>query len=112
MCTRGVREGYSIPYHTIILGAGPVWWCITQLFSALSLRCLQTRIRPSWCCRQMRDSSAKKTSFHSAARILHSSYHLRRKRLWFCVRVRPSNGRIADRPLGFERRRMVRADNE
>ncbi|GFV56642.1 uncharacterized protein TNCV_951541 [Trichonephila clavipes] len=44
----------------------PVWRCITQLFSILSPRCLQTRIRSSWCCRQMRDSSVKTTSFHSA----------------------------------------------
>ncbi|GFX42016.1 hypothetical protein TNCV_4516241 [Trichonephila clavipes] len=32
-----------------------------QLFSILSARCLGTRIRPSWCCRQMRDSSVKTT---------------------------------------------------
>ncbi|GFW19338.1 hypothetical protein TNCV_256651 [Trichonephila clavipes] len=36
-------------------------------FSVISPRWLQIRIRSSWCCRQMRDSSTKTTSFHSAA---------------------------------------------
>ncbi|GFV92753.1 hypothetical protein TNCV_1376031 [Trichonephila clavipes] len=112
MSTRGEREGYPIPPHTIIPGAGPVWQCITQLFSILSPRCLQTRIRPSWCCRQMRDSSVKTTSFHSAAHILLSLQQWRRRHLWFCAKGRPSNGRLADRPLCCKRRRMVRADTE
>ncbi|GFT89438.1 hypothetical protein TNCV_4387191 [Trichonephila clavipes] len=43
----------------------------------------------------MRDSSVKTTSFHSAAHILLSSYHWRRRRLWFCVKGRPSNRRLA-----------------
>ncbi|GFU91042.1 hypothetical protein TNCV_4923731 [Trichonephila clavipes] len=51
----------------------------------LSPRCLQTRIRPSWCCRQMQNSSVKTTSFHSAAHILLSSHHWWRRRLWFYV---------------------------
>ncbi|GFW30264.1 hypothetical protein TNCV_3850351 [Trichonephila clavipes] len=50
--------------HTIILSAGPVWRSITHVLSILSTRCLQTRIRPLWCCRQMHDSSVKTTSFH------------------------------------------------
>ncbi|GFU47513.1 hypothetical protein TNCV_2000181 [Trichonephila clavipes] len=69
---------------------------------------LQTRIQPSWCCRQMRDSSVNTTAFHSAAHILLSSHHWRWIRLWFCVKGRPSNGRLADRPLYFKRRRMGR----
>ncbi|GFV11569.1 hypothetical protein TNCV_975591 [Trichonephila clavipes] len=64
-----------IPPHTMIPGAGPVGRCVTQLFSILFPRCLQIRIRPSWCCRQMRDSSVKATSFHSAAHILLSEHH-------------------------------------
>ncbi|GFU57682.1 hypothetical protein TNCV_3638371 [Trichonephila clavipes] len=44
----------------------------------------------------MRDSSVKTTSFHSAAHILLSSHHWWRRRLWFCVKGRPSNGRLAD----------------
>ncbi|GFW29520.1 hypothetical protein TNCV_399551 [Trichonephila clavipes] len=52
-----------------------------QLFSILSARCLGTRFRPSWCCRQMRDSSVKTTSFHSATHILLSSHHWRRRHL-------------------------------
>jgi len=35
------------PPHTIILGAGPVWRCITQLFSIVSPLCLQTRMQTS-----------------------------------------------------------------
>ncbi|GFY01179.1 hypothetical protein TNCV_5076461 [Trichonephila clavipes] len=89
-----------------------MWQCITQLFSILSPRCLQTRNRPSWCCRQMRDSSVKATSFYSAAHILLSSHHWWLRRLWFCVKGRPSNGRLADRPLYCKRRRMVRANTE
>ncbi|GFV18915.1 hypothetical protein TNCV_4758001 [Trichonephila clavipes] len=83
-----------------------------QLFCILSPRCFQTRIRPSWCCKQMRDSSLKTTSFHSAAHILLSSLHWWRRRLWFYVKGRPSNGRLADRPLCCKRRRMVRTDTE
>ncbi|GFW81829.1 hypothetical protein TNCV_2885031 [Trichonephila clavipes] len=98
------------PYHNT--------WCRTSvavhnatvqhLLSTVS----QTRIRPSWCCRQMRDSSAKTTSFHSAAHILLSSPHWRRRRLWFYVKGRPSNGRLADRQLYCKRRRMVRKYTE
>ncbi|GFW20614.1 uncharacterized protein TNCV_1048371 [Trichonephila clavipes] len=73
---------------------------------------LNTRIRPSWCSRQMRDSSVKTTSFHYAAHILLSSHHWRRRRLWFFVKGRPSNGCLEDRPLCCKRRRMVRADIE
>ncbi|GFV95338.1 hypothetical protein TNCV_4587131 [Trichonephila clavipes] len=36
----------------------------------------------------------------------------RRRRLWFCVKGRPSNARLADRPLCCKRRRMVRVDTE
>ncbi|GFW84219.1 hypothetical protein TNCV_4878821 [Trichonephila clavipes] len=112
MRTRGERELYPIPPHTIIPGSGPVCRCITQLFSILSPWYRQTRIRPSWCCRQMRDSSVRTTSFHSAAYILLSSHHWRPRRLWFCVKGRPSNGRLVDIPLCCKRRRMVRADTE
>ncbi|GFY16944.1 hypothetical protein TNCV_3690021 [Trichonephila clavipes] len=54
----------------------------------------------------MRDSSVKTTSFHSSTHILLSSHHWRRRRLWFCVKCRPSNGRLADRPLCCKRRQM------
>ncbi|GFY14429.1 hypothetical protein TNCV_1314831 [Trichonephila clavipes] len=47
----------------------------------------------------MRGSSVKTTSFHSATNILLSSHHWRWRRLWFCVKGRPSNGCLADRPL-------------
>ncbi|GFW94790.1 hypothetical protein TNCV_4248301 [Trichonephila clavipes] len=77
-----------------------------MLFSILSPRCLQTRIRPSWCCRQMCDSSVKAISFPSDTHILLSSHHWRRRRLWFCVKGRPSNDRLEDRPLYCKRRRM------
>ncbi|GFY06139.1 integrase catalytic domain-containing protein [Trichonephila clavipes] len=62
--------------------------------------------------RQMRDPSVKTTSFHSAAHILLSPHHWRRRRLWFCVMGRLSNGCLADRPFCCKRRRMVRADTE
>ncbi|GFU90193.1 hypothetical protein TNCV_3873971 [Trichonephila clavipes] len=110
--TKGVRELYTIPPHIIIPCAGPVWRCITQLFSILSPQCHQTRIRPSWFCRQMRDSSVKTTSFHSATHILLSSHHWRQRHLWFCVKGRRSNERLADRPLCCKWCRMVRADTE
>ncbi|GFV90445.1 hypothetical protein TNCV_50201 [Trichonephila clavipes] len=55
----------------------------------------------------MRDSSVKTPSFHSADHILLSSHHWWRRRLWFCVKGRPSNGRPADRPLCCKRRRMI-----
>ncbi|GFU22037.1 hypothetical protein TNCV_405861 [Trichonephila clavipes] len=67
----------------------------------------QTQIRPSWCCRQMRDSSVKTTSFHSAAHILLSLHYWRRRRLGFCVKGRLSHGHLADRPLCCKRRRNV-----
>ncbi|GFS52269.1 transposable element Tcb2 transposase [Trichonephila clavipes] len=54
----------------------------------------------------MRESSVKTTAFNSAAHILLSSHHWRRRCLWFCVKGRPSNGRLADRPLCCKRRRM------
>ncbi|GFU94825.1 hypothetical protein TNCV_4552771 [Trichonephila clavipes] len=85
---------------------------MTQLFSILSPRCLQTRIRQSWGGRQIRDSTVKTTSFHSATHILLSSHHWWRRCLWFCVKGRQSNGRLSDRPLCCKRRRMVRADTE
>ncbi|GFT75500.1 hypothetical protein TNCV_4833001 [Trichonephila clavipes] len=78
----------------------------------LSPQCLQTGIRPSWCRRQMRDSSVKTTSFHSATHILLSPRHWRRRSPWLCVKGRPSNGCLADRPLCCKRRQMVRADTE
>ncbi|GFW18098.1 hypothetical protein TNCV_4006381 [Trichonephila clavipes] len=74
--------------------------------------CLQTQIRPPWCCRQMRDSLVKTTSFNSTAYILLSSHRWRRRRLWSCVKGRPSNGRLADRPFCCKRRQRVRADTE
>ncbi|GFU58440.1 hypothetical protein TNCV_1368731 [Trichonephila clavipes] len=52
-------------------------------------------------------SSVKTTSFHSAAHILLSSHHWWWRRLWFCVKGRPSNGRLADRPLCCKRNRML-----
>ncbi|GFV31482.1 integrase catalytic domain-containing protein [Trichonephila clavipes] len=54
----------------------------------------------------MWDSSVKTTSFHSAIHILLSSYHWWRRRLWFCVKDRPTNGRLVDRPLCCKRLRM------
>ncbi|GFX18033.1 hypothetical protein TNCV_1577121 [Trichonephila clavipes] len=60
----------------------------------------------------MLDSSVKTTSFHSAAYILLSSHHWRWRHLWFCVKGRPSNGRLADRPLCYKWRRMLRVDTE
>ncbi|GFS69316.1 hypothetical protein TNCV_4011311 [Trichonephila clavipes] len=89
--TRGVWEGYPMSPYNIIPGAGPVRRCTTQLFSILSSRYTQTRIRPLLCCRQMRDSTVKTTSFHSANHILLSSLNWRRRRLWFCVKGRRSN---------------------
>ncbi|GFU63470.1 hypothetical protein TNCV_45161 [Trichonephila clavipes] len=83
-----------------------------QIPSILSSRCLQTRIRPSWYCRQMRYSSVKTISFQSDADFLLSSHHWWRRRLWLCVKGRPSNGRLAGIPLCCKRRQMVRADTE
>ncbi|GFW00690.1 hypothetical protein TNCV_3393201 [Trichonephila clavipes] len=60
----------------------------------------------------MHDSSVKTTSFHSATHILLSSHHWWRRCLWFCVKGRPSNERLADRQLCCKRRRIVRADTE
>ncbi|GFW87767.1 hypothetical protein TNCV_4487321 [Trichonephila clavipes] len=83
-----------------------------QLFSIISPWCLQNLIQPSRSFKQRRDSLVKRASFHSSTHILLSSHHWRRRRLWFCVKGRPSNGRLADRPLCCKRRRMVRADTE
>ncbi|GFT98651.1 hypothetical protein TNCV_3829431 [Trichonephila clavipes] len=54
----------------------------------------------------MRDSSVRNALFHTAAHILLSFHYWRRRRLWFCVKGRPRNGRLADRPLCCKRRRM------
>ncbi|GFW73230.1 hypothetical protein TNCV_2798941 [Trichonephila clavipes] len=55
----------------------------------------------------MSDSSVRTTSFHSTAHILLSSHHWWRRRLWFCIKGRPSNVRHVDRPLCCKRRRKV-----
>ncbi|GFY22514.1 uncharacterized protein TNCV_2177751 [Trichonephila clavipes] len=55
----------------------------------------------------MRDSTVTTTSFHYATHILLSLHHWRRRCLWFCVKDRPSNGRLPDRPLCCKRRRMI-----
>ncbi|GFV57149.1 hypothetical protein TNCV_3174261 [Trichonephila clavipes] len=60
----------------------------------------------------MRDSSVMTSSFHFAAHILLSLHHWRQRRMWFCVKSRPINGRLADRPLCCKRHRMVRVDTE
>ncbi|GFU71019.1 hypothetical protein TNCV_4487821 [Trichonephila clavipes] len=112
MRTRGVRESYPIPPDTIIPGAEPVWRCIAQLFSILSPRCLKTRIRPLFCCRQMRDSAVKKTSFHSAAQSLLLSQLLAAETFVVLRQGIPSNGRFVDRSLCCKLCRMVRADTE
>ncbi|GFX70411.1 hypothetical protein TNCV_4473451 [Trichonephila clavipes] len=61
--------------------------------SSLSPRCLQTRIRPSRCCKQKQDSSANTMSFHSIVHIRCSSYHWQLKRLWFPVKGKRSKFR-------------------
>ncbi|GFV87075.1 hypothetical protein TNCV_5112931 [Trichonephila clavipes] len=117
---QNVQGGTQLPFSRIksIGGTGNLYMIgtmcrfITQLISILSPQCLQTRIRRSWCSRQMRDSSVKTTSFHSAPYILLSSHHWRRRRLWLRVKGRPSNELLADRSLFCKRRRMVRADIE
>ncbi|GFT11135.1 hypothetical protein TNCV_1084831 [Trichonephila clavipes] len=55
----------------------------------------------------MRDSPVKTTSFHSATHILLSTHRWGRRCLWFCVKDRQSNGRLAERPLCCKRRRKV-----
>ncbi|GFV20006.1 hypothetical protein TNCV_1154071, partial [Trichonephila clavipes] len=54
----------------------------------------------------MRDSSVNTTSFHFASHVLLSSHHWQRRRLWFYIKNRPSNGRLVDRALCRKRRRM------
>ncbi|GFY26034.1 hypothetical protein TNCV_1917841 [Trichonephila clavipes] len=114
-CVLGVQQTKQLPHVAkvdLVWKPGKTSLVVHNLFSVLSPRCLQTRIiRPLWCCRQMRDSSVKTTSFHSATHILLSSHHRRRRRLCFCVKGKPSNGRLADRPLCCKRQ-MIRADNE
>ncbi|GFX10506.1 uncharacterized protein TNCV_2583281 [Trichonephila clavipes] len=83
-----------------------VWSRIIQLKYGCG-QAQKTRIRPTWCYRQMRDSSEKTTSFHSAAHILLLSHHWQWRRLWFCVKGRPNNGCLAGRPLCCKRRRML-----
>ncbi|GFU19470.1 DUF4817 domain-containing protein [Trichonephila clavipes] len=39
-----------------------------------------------------------------------SSHHWWRRRMWFCVKGRPSNGLLTDRPLCYKRRRMHLGD--
>ncbi|GFW91950.1 uncharacterized protein TNCV_2152321 [Trichonephila clavipes] len=75
-------------------------------------RCLQTRIRLLWCCRQMWDSSVKNNFIPFCHP--HPSFiaPLVEETLWFCVKSRPSDGRLAGRLLCCERRRMVRTDTE
>ncbi|GFY12881.1 hypothetical protein TNCV_3074411 [Trichonephila clavipes] len=55
----------------------------------------------------MRDSSVMTNSFHSTNHIFLSSHQWRQRRLWFCVKGRPSNGRIVDKPLSCKQRRMA-----
>ncbi|GFS61794.1 hypothetical protein TNCV_4345131 [Trichonephila clavipes] len=43
---------------------------------------------------------------------MNSRSNWQRKRLLFCVKGRPSNERLADRPLCCKRHRIVRADTE
>ncbi|GFX71745.1 hypothetical protein TNCV_4131911 [Trichonephila clavipes] len=45
-------------------------------------------------------------SFHSAVHACHSSQHWWRKRQWFLVKDKRSNGRLVDIPLCCKRRRM------
>ncbi|GFY03392.1 hypothetical protein TNCV_1173501 [Trichonephila clavipes] len=92
--------------------AGPVWRCITQQFSSLSPRCHQTRIRPSGCCRQKRDSAFNTMSFHSVVYVYRSSLLWWGKCLWFPDKGKRSNGRLADIPLCCKKRRIVLADTE
>ncbi|GFV79700.1 retrovirus-related Pol polyprotein from transposon opus [Trichonephila clavipes] len=81
---------------------------LVQLLSILSPRCLQTQIRPLWSCRHMRDFSINTKSFHSATLILLSSNYWWQRRLWFCVKGRPSNRRLVGRPRCCKRRRMLK----
>ncbi|GFV48842.1 DUF4817 domain-containing protein [Trichonephila clavipes] len=55
----------------------------------------------------MRDSSVKITPFNYTNHTLLSSHHWWQRRLWFCVRGRPSNGRLADTPICCIWRRML-----
>ena len=107
MRTRGVQEWYPIPPHTIIPGTGPVLQCITQLFSILSPRCLQTPMQPSTCYRLKCDLSVKTVSFHCAIYIFLSSHNWRQRHLWLCIKDRQSNGCLADRPLCCKQCRML-----
>ncbi|GFS50259.1 transposable element Tc3 transposase [Trichonephila clavipes] len=50
--------------------------------------------------------------FNSVVYFHGSSHHWRRKRLWFSVKGKRSNGRLADIPLCCKRRRKVQADTE
>ncbi|GFW95056.1 hypothetical protein TNCV_1496951 [Trichonephila clavipes] len=96
----------------MIPGVGPVGRCITQQFSNLSLWRLQTRIRPSRCCKQKRDSSVNRISFHSVVHDHRSSHHWWSKRLWFSVKGKRSNGQPTEILLCYKRCRMVREVTE
>ncbi|GFT70100.1 hypothetical protein TNCV_2785231 [Trichonephila clavipes] len=87
---------YRVNQH-LPLGAAVAQWSRSSVAVAVqhSLSTVPPDSNP-WCCRQMCDSSVKTTSFHSATHILLSSHHWRRRRLWFCVKGRPRNGRLAD----------------
>ncbi|GFV64596.1 hypothetical protein TNCV_4965771 [Trichonephila clavipes] len=61
---------------------------------------------------QKRDSSVDTTWTYSVVHVQRSSHHWCRKRLWYPVRSKQSNGRLADIPLCCKRRRMVLVDNE
>ncbi|GFT33125.1 hypothetical protein TNCV_1264861 [Trichonephila clavipes] len=55
-----------------------------------------------------RDSSVNTMAFHSVLYVHRSSYHWRRKHLWFPAKGIRNNGRLTGSPLCCKRRRTMR----
>ncbi|GFW66505.1 uncharacterized protein TNCV_3310241 [Trichonephila clavipes] len=59
---------------------------------------------------QKQDSSVNTMKFHLIVHVHRSSHYRRRKSLWFPVKNKQSNGRLADIPLFCKQRRMFQQD--
>ena len=94
--------------YTITLGDESVWWCRIHTGNVCSPRCRQTRMQPSWCCKQNRDSSENMTLRSSWIQVVRLwTHYLRHSCLWCNVKDSRSHSRRVDSLCCW---RIVRAD--
>ncbi|GFU72136.1 hypothetical protein TNCV_3049961 [Trichonephila clavipes] len=96
----------------MIPGAGPVWRCLTQVQQALTTESANSNPTILILQAEKEFASVNRMPFHSVVHVFRLSNHWLRKRLWFPVKGKRSNGRLADIPLCRKWRRMIRADTE